>query len=380
MDNTTILAKATLLSPLSVGDGNTLSPLADYYVADGRLYRIAPQKLEAYLAENNLLSRYIKAVRRATNVAKDDFWADTLEMDDLGDLSNGRSYRFYPTNNPTEVKTMLRNGLNPYVPGSSVKGAIKTALLYDWLLQHDKKELQSILAHLKTYTRDTRQWRDADREIERHLNFLLQPKGSEHAPPDFHLLRIGDSSLLDDAKTEVILTKRLHLLKGIFDIPVAREAIRASVTTCMIPLTLSPGWQHPYLKQVAKEGWEGIFKRVNQFSRAHIGWMLDELEASADSIHDNGPADLYGVLTTWLDDRYNALKNAPANTCYLQVGAGKSYFANSIGLTLYDHSQEVYQQWRRLFKLGKERQQYFPVTLNLDSERFLPLGWVKLDI
>ncbi|MCB0649917.1 MAG: type III-A CRISPR-associated RAMP protein Csm5, partial [Saprospiraceae bacterium] len=58
----------------------------------------------------------------------------------------------------SQVNESLKNGLKqPYLPGSSIKGAIRTALLYHWLIQHgNKSEIKKLVeGQLHGKTKDT---------------------------------------------------------------------------------------------------------------------------------------------------------------------------------------------------------------------------------
>jgi CRISPR-associated protein Csm5 len=366
-----VIIKAQLLSPLSVGDGNALSPLADYFVQNGYLHYISPDRLETYLDENQLITAYVKAVRSAVNVAKDSFWEDTLQMDDLDLISSGRKARIYVKDNPTEVKTIVRNGNAPYLPGSTVKGAFKTALLYGWLFQQDKRELKKLLTLIKESEKF---------EIEKQLDSLLNSRFNEKGVmPDFHHLRVSDSSLFSDSDVEVLMSKRLHLIKGTFDIPIAREAIVAPNKVFGIPVTLYPQFQHSSLQFLNKDGLKGMFKLINDFSLDHLGWLLDEVEASRQDIEKGTPG-MYNPLFNWLDNLYKDIDKASDDECFIQIGAGKTYFANSIGLAIRNNDRRDFDKWRKILRLGKLEKEFYPVTISIDQERSAPLGWAMLKL
>ncbi len=370
------LVQARLLSPLSVGDGGLLSPLADYFIQKGQLHYISPDKLENYLETNELVPQYVSTVRKATNVAKDDFWQELLDLDDLAQIGSGRTARMFTSDNPTEVKTIVRNGKAPFLPGSTLKGALKTALLYSWLFENNQKKLNEMVAIVEGNDRD----KFKDTEIERHLNDLLNAQFGERGQmPDFHHLRVSDSQPLPMDGVEIIMTKRLHLEKGSFDIPIAREAVVLPEDRAFgIPITLYPQFQHSSLKYLNSGGLKALFKKVNEFSLDHLGWVLDEVEASRAQIESETPGPLYTILTQWLGALYETIKAAPDNTCYIQLGAGKTYFANSIGLAVFNYDRKTYDNWRSLFKLGKFKQELFPSTIAVDAERNTVTGWVQL--
>ncbi len=169
--------KLRTLTPLHVGDGSTLHSF-DYVVHNSRFYRISQRVFENFLAtmgaqmteafvtwsddlasqidhaerdqKNNPRGRdynqELSRLRRSFNLLE---FAKKMGQDraflsflneakvpsmPMPDAAKGEAPK-------QEIRGFQRNGLNePYLPGSSVKGSIRTALLYHFLEQHAEHE------------------------------------------------------------------------------------------------------------------------------------------------------------------------------------------------------------------------------------------------
>ncbi len=379
MENRPLFVKARTLTPLVVGDGDRLSPLVDYFLDGGRLHRIHPQRLAEWLDKNGKIEDYMEAVRTVSRFAKDKFWKDYIGLRDLRQIASGESYALRYTENPIEIRTIVKNADSPYLPGSSIKGAIKTALLHRWLTEQRKDVLQEMVDAL---LRDATRFGGKD-VLQFSINQLLEPKGKDEkgmtdkVTTEFNNLRVSDSQPLEPASIEIAATKRLHFMRGTFDIPVVSEAVAAG-QELRFALQALPYFKHPELQSLNTEGVKALFPIINTFSRAHAGLLLDTLEDNRAAIEQRDNGELYDTLFEWLEELYEDIKSAPDNTAYLQVGAGKTYYANSCGLAIFDSSQEAFNALRRIYRLSKSRGYLFPVTAAMGTHNYLPQGWIKM--
>jgi CRISPR/Cas system CSM-associated protein Csm5 (group 7 of RAMP superfamily) len=154
------------LSPLHIGTGETLSPM-DYIVNGKMFYRIGQDELyklvqqlpdgprlfsgwieEQFAAmrdlrdnrEQSRLSNRTNALAFFEQQGKKDFLlkylqarpegGQSLQLDDQNRQRGRTDHRF------GEVREAIRTNQLPYLPGTSIKGAVRTALLYDYLLRH----------------------------------------------------------------------------------------------------------------------------------------------------------------------------------------------------------------------------------------------------
>jgi CRISPR-associated protein Csm5 len=133
----TIQLRLTTLSPLAIGKGDKLSPYSDFVEHDNRLHLIDTNRVEAALADRpDLLDAYVAGITAGIDNNRSHFELEKFLTNRLRLDLPAVSRRIYPLGHGAaggvkqELYTILKtpNG-QPYVPGSSLKGAIKTALL-----------------------------------------------------------------------------------------------------------------------------------------------------------------------------------------------------------------------------------------------------------
>lgn len=147
------------ITPVSIGNGGVISPLSDYILDSGEIYLINHHKFEQAIGEkakenDKIISDYIKGVANVVDTAKNDFLKNFITRDlgkkDFRDVCFPNRFQANNINNATEISTCLKNGNQAFISGSTIKGAIKTTLLYDWLVNdvEGKKELNNLIDFL----------------------------------------------------------------------------------------------------------------------------------------------------------------------------------------------------------------------------------------
>lgn len=134
----------TTLSPLAINNGEELSPLSDYFIIEGQLYYVDPEKFNNLLLSNkDILDNYEKGII-ATEMAKkgegvDQFLNRIIGFDDdkLKSIATPVTY-VYKGAKTLPLKSIIKSRGLPYIPGSAIKGAIKNAVLYYWLTGEDE--------------------------------------------------------------------------------------------------------------------------------------------------------------------------------------------------------------------------------------------------
>jgi CRISPR-associated protein Csm5 len=124
--------KLTALTPLLVGDGRELSPI-DYMVWKDQVNVLDQARIFRLLARGPRLEGYLTQLRKATK----------LDFASWGGFAQNFSQRRIPFENsgataiwnaaPTEslfIPTFASDYRGAYLPGSSIKGALRTGLLY----------------------------------------------------------------------------------------------------------------------------------------------------------------------------------------------------------------------------------------------------------
>jgi len=333
-----------------------------------------------------------------------------------------RSIPFYGLNrnDRREVKCAVKDNGRPYIPGSSLKGAIKGALLYDWFssdgetmlnqLMHKtlktfrncEKELRQIayLAGKRNVSReDKQQIRRFKREVKQRGGTQLEKdfdkvfaglltNDPKRYPRDFSHLKISDSTLFSMDALQLQLTKRLHYVKGLVTIPANLETIRAKAAASF-KIAINPQFTHPNLQYLnGEKPLENLLDIINTFHKDNIDLELDMLDNYPwEDRARNRERAVFEKYIAFLEDLYDKMENAQPNEAYLCLGFGKSFFYNSIGMLVRDwaakqedlseNDQQIFRQYCELFFLGREGQKRFPLTRTVASNG-VGMGWMKI--
>lgn len=353
--------RLTTLSPLAISTGEKLSPYSDFVEDNNRLYLIDTRRVEAALADKPaLLDDYVAGVTAGMDSNRSNFNLKTFLTNRLKLTINDVSRRNYPLGNRAaggvqqQLYTIMKTPLGlPYVPGSSLKGAIKTALLYDWLTKQPagKQWLTDFLRDMGD------KWKRQQAERQLKTQF------------DRYQFQVTDSEPFAGDVVSVFGTARLHLGKADDgQIPQRWETITKNQQT-RLSLTFH---QPPDTERLT---WAGVATCLSNFSYNANSHELNMLPDNAD----------YNDVADFLVRQQERMNNDPAGV-YLRLGSAKGYFHNSVGLAVYDADPSAdKRQFREFLK-----QQRFPNVKNPDPERFPatrplvagtgePLGWVKLE-
>ncbi len=127
----------TILSPLHIGTGNQIEPF-DYVIKNGRLYRISLEDFLCQLSEerrkifedivdSGSLNRIRKYIIEEINLQK--YSAYSVEV--IEKIERLYLSKIDDIQNQLLIDPFIRTGTEnrPYIPGSSIKGSIRTALI-----------------------------------------------------------------------------------------------------------------------------------------------------------------------------------------------------------------------------------------------------------
>ncbi|BCB96600.1 type III-A CRISPR-associated RAMP protein Csm5 [Dissulfurispira thermophila] len=146
--------KLTTKSPIHIGSVDQRITRFEFIHQGQYIYPISEDRLSGFLQKKNLVSHYVSSVERdgsRFNLA--DFFknkAVTLNASDLENLSNKRKIKVMAdASRMQDFKPFIRDGFGlPYIPGTSIKGVIRTALLYNILKrfkQNNDSEFQRVI-------------------------------------------------------------------------------------------------------------------------------------------------------------------------------------------------------------------------------------------
>ena len=148
---TTFKAELTVMSPVFIGSGDVLNKTR--YYSDRNLTNVKivdDKKFRAFLAKNNLFESFEKHLLGDGNIGTLKSWFSENNIDvrmvdiwkyelktsliRLKDIKQNKHVQL------NDIKMFVKNSDGkPYIPGSSIKGAIRTALLYSEISNNKEK-------------------------------------------------------------------------------------------------------------------------------------------------------------------------------------------------------------------------------------------------
>jgi len=365
----------TTLSPVFIGAGeeHVLSPYSDFVQQSESLIYIDTDRLqEAMQGDKALIEAFVKGMRRFENnrstFVLEKFITGTLgrEVDDFA----ARVVRVEGAVQKNHIRRFIATSGKPFIPGSSLKGAIRTAVLVDWLLNTSsgKRALGEIRMHV-----EKRDWRSLKRMKPERLCF------GSIANDAFRHLRVSDSEVIDQSALSVSEMKRVSLRAGRQSFRKRQSDIPQWSETLM-PLTAS-GFLLSMTVPKGKTGFSflneqslpSLFTVVNKVSLDSCLRELDELEGNKTF------KDFFRFYEN-LEKNIRALKS---NEAVLRLGGGKTWFDNSIGLSVDSEDfgpEALFEKYLDLLRIGKLP---FPSTRSAIVRNNIPvspLGWVKLRV
>lgn len=355
----------TTLSPLHIGDGGELAQGFDYLVRQGRTYRL---NVDAILAA------------RGAQMRPDRYGNYPLpsQLLQAADLENPAFFRYSLSGFPRSGKAdaRLHSCIKDvydctYIPGSSLKGALRTALAWNgW---------DEVNPHLdRGAIGRSRSW--AGQPLERKLF------GSNPNHDLLRALQVSDLSGSRKPGHRLAVINAQVLTQHSNGTPVELEAIAGDMRfkgSLKIDETLFNSMAEPELGFANRRHWlEELFPRVQKHSQARIHALLNWFEQS------DGYADVARFY------RQLAAAELPANQALVQLGWGTGWD----GKTFWTHLQkdaDLFDQLVidfRMQKVGRgaplrRHGEPFPRSkravmkvLEGHASALAPLGWVLLEI
>jgi len=399
--------KLTTLTPIFIGcdQANDFSPITDFVVEQDKLHIIDQRKFENLLSKDtDLVDEYVKRVKQG-NFNLISFIENKLNST-IEELTK-KTISIQNYSGQGEIKAFVTSSGNTFIPGSTIKGAMRTAIFYKWLISNSKGK--SIVINIlniynrisnadeiikkKSEKRIDKYWlknKDAsEREFKKIYNELYLFKNN-NTGNDFRHLQISDSKFIVDENTEVIQLTREYLTQDKTKTAPWQQILKRNVET-EFNLKLENNFNDDFLKSLNSGNYKELFKMINKFTLDFLEFELERF----DEFIENGKYDkdkLQETLNGTIDF-YKGLKEKVKfvnDICaVIRIGGGKTYFDNSIGLALYNKDPQKFKQFRKLFGFWKHRsgnkgfvEEDSPITRTFYYDRYsnqyLPIGWTVI--
>ncbi len=334
------------LSPLFIGSGKKYSQL-DYIPEGNKIHIINFEKL--------LSGVPIEFIDDLTNDINENFQNNIWNKDVQEFLDHyqmnwkeaiKKSLDLVGSIGKNEIHQFITSCDRPYIPGSSLKGALRTAILFDVLKshQHDSKRILDDLVN-----------RSYGAMNDRHVQNLIRKNGKNRKNAKTDLLRalsISDLTVMN-CKTclQIMESKVYHLKNKQFTIPMFYEMLKKGfiskgaikINTKLIDSNILETSKFNLQK-------ENIISTLNEFSKELITYELSLFKKQND-------ANLTPIIS-YYEELRQKINTLNSNEAIIRLGQGSSILGITVLLN-YPDSLDV-KNWKifRFDRINKQGQ-YF---------------------
>jgi len=338
--------KIKTLTPVHIGSGSKLTRM-DFIVRNGKV--IVLNTPELFRALEGKGCDMIKIVDELSYRSLDD-----LAKDFDIDAMNFKLYEARLVGSAaSEISEQIKSGRKPYIPGSSIKGAIRTAILW-YIVKNDRFLLNFAIKCLEDLARGritSKVLKETDDRLEKKV-FGKDPR------KDFmRALKVTDSTSFSELTVYEIKILGSNI-KGVC-VECIDENDSASIKIEIDERVLADAEIASKLKEYELDGIEKIAEMTREFSLTLIEKEL--------------------TYNHYDDETKSIFKNIKSSKgMLLRVGWGTGWYSKTIGLLLETHPK--FENLRKKIGLGRSprtKRVYdeFPKTrrVTIDGK---PLGWI----
>ena len=226
-------------TPLFIGSGEKITKLDYVYQSsNGMVYMLDEAKWASFLKRARLMNDFASQVALGKRFSLDSYLKNHRELaarlhtsDIVMELKRRGVFHegipaYVTGKNPNDIVTFARNGLGErYIPGSSLKGAFRTAILAYVLLNIDRTKCYNKLEHATRNAVD-----ETMDDVEKYLGIRIDKDGKyDMVNSRFKGLTVSDAKLINETaaivqKWDLSLTKSQSEKKPQY-LPIYREAI-----------------------------------------------------------------------------------------------------------------------------------------------------------
>ena len=358
------------ITPVHIGTGETLSQIDGFY-DNGRWHRIDIDAVLAAIPESELNRLTIALGQRNFQ------WK--------GYLATNQSSARYTLPCPedpqeTEIREAIKHlSSRPIIPGSSIKGAIRTVLLWDLIGDSSQEPFKYSVNYLQEQLRrkPNRSW--AGQGIERHVlgkdpnhDLMRVVQVSDTTPIPIEALEMGVAWTVTLNRNDRLVQKR----EGNSEYKIFVEQIRAEQT-------------FDFSIKIDKSLFDQREKRELRYSDQQEQVVCEELAEVCKFVAKelaNAEADFFDEyyldeIVDFYDVLVRRIENLPDGAFVLPIGWGTGYRAKTVTELLTGDDDDLMGDLRRHYRLGRRHHPKFPKTRRVLYDRQRPkspLGWVQI--
>lgn len=317
--------KITTKTPTFIGKGDFLSSSLDFIVKDNIFYFLDITKLQDRLISN---SNYKKLIKELTNIIlkKEGNIYKFFEINKLNFKDFVKySYQIYFPDKESKLKKInvpIQNNNGFYIPGSTLKGLIRTALIFKYI--KDNNYLNKLKETIKEFKNKTYIGDDIFRVNSKDIN-----------TDALKFIQVSDSNMINLKNLKIFQFERITYNNKIF--PQLFLGIPENIDF-HFEINILNGYNKANIPQY----WKDAFKNENLIIESlqnYILILLKQEREIIEKINNNikrGLSIFYNNLVLEQDYLMKEYKNETLT----RIGFGKTYYFNSIGYFLDEEERE----------------------------------------
>ena len=362
--NTRYRLTVNTLTPLHIGTGRTLLRDYDYVTHKGKTWVIDEEALAETAFDRGELDRMAQGIPASDLLKPTDYEIDSPLFRYVLDGEPRSKTR------GSVIQALVKNAWDePYIPGSSLKGALRTALLFSLSDKRlDPWRIEDLNPKAKF----------AAQPLERKA--LVAPYEGRGKDPNYDFirtLRVSDSTP-DDQRRLSLINVSVVKWRGDTGAPIELEAIPRGVTLTMELTFDTYLLESPDVKRQIR--WDEILpKRLKRLPDVANIWSQKRLEDEAERPRS-------GPWKQQFEDIMNQWEGRDADEFLIQVGWGGGWDSKTLGAKLKADPQKfakIVNNYKLLKKGVFQPGDRFPKSRRVqigrqDDKPRAELGWLKI--
>ncbi len=348
------------ISPIHIGSGETYSS-AEFFSMGNTIHRMDINKIYSLLSEKEreVFVDYLE---------DQNFRLDNFFRGKNLSIAESKLYSLEKKGQiPREIKEHIKTGMKGYLPGSSLKGAIKTAVLNAFM---DKKKIEKIGEIF-----DNRDVRRRNWEIQKFVEDIFSSGGKQSSYSD--LMRfVQISDFLPVNRLCVSEVKSLEVDDSInrwYWYQRNGRIVQTFLETIGTGEKLEGEIHFTYNDDVHSSlGLKGNAEILNM---EEIKYFIYNFSAELIK-YEISFSKKYSI--NFLLDFYRKLikLNTPESPV-IKLGHGVGYLGTTVGMEIKKQDHEIFEQVRKSLR-GRSYEFEYPKTRKIAIEENIPMGWCKI--
>jgi len=317
--------KLKVITPTFVGSGETLSPTLDFVFRNNQIILIDQNKLTNWLFENKDRDLYVRdltklALRGEGNIGR--FFSDyKLNLDDFKKISYNIAFSIKERTDTyrlfRQVKLPISGELGAYIPGSTIKGLLRSALMFRFIQDNGGWEKVNNSKHILENYRPNRGYIGED-IFREEMRFM--------STDAMRFIQVTDTSMVPLEKLKVFLLERITRSNS----PIPQLILGLPKDTEFnLEINILKGFKDSSIP----EYWKRLFedeKVIFDVLQLYMITLMEYEKTLVEKANNSISKPLSSIYARYIAEEKNFI-GSKEKSSIIRIGFGKTYYFNSIG-------------------------------------------------